>query len=84
MNSGAEKRLSRGVHVGSLGIDNHASFPPLTELALAIPWKMAHTVRALLHPGSTRPGRDGIDVSPVSYDWLQQAHANCAKHGDAL
>jgi hypothetical protein len=84
MNTGAEKRLSRGAHVGSLEIDSQASFPPLTELALAIPWKVAHTVRGLLHPGSTRPGRDGIDVPPVSYDWLQQAQASCRKHGDAL
>jgi len=83
MDTGAGKRRSRGAHAGSLEIEDQAPFSPLTELALVVPRKMVHAVRGLLRPGTTQPGRDGIDVPPMSGDWLQQAAADCGKHGDA-
>jgi hypothetical protein len=56
----------------------------VTELALALPSKMANAVRALLQPDATRPGGDGIDVSAMSSDWLGQYRADSGKRGDAL
>jgi hypothetical protein len=53
----------------------------LSDVALALPQKVAGTLRGLLRPGSTQPGRDGIDVPPMSADWLHQSCADDAKHG---
>jgi len=57
--------------------------PPLTELAMALPMRMARAVAAILQPGSSQPGRDGIDVSPMSGEWLQQLEVDSDKHGDS-
>jgi hypothetical protein len=81
MNTDAEKRLSRA-RVPSVEIDDPVWFPPLTELALALPRRVAHTIRVMIHPGSTQPGHDGIVVSPMSEDWIQQSGAEASKHGD--
>jgi hypothetical protein len=53
----------------------------LSDVALALPRKVAGTLRGLLGRGATQPGRDGIDVPPMSDDWLQQSRADGDKHG---
>jgi hypothetical protein len=84
MDTGAERRLSRGAHGRSLEVENPASLPPLAELALALPWKMVHATRAFLRPAATRPGRDCINMPRMSGDWLIQYEEACAKQGDTL
>jgi hypothetical protein len=60
-----------------------ASFPSLTELSLALPWKMAQAVPAFLRVWATRLRGDGIDVPPMSAAWLVQYEVASGKQGDA-
>ena len=55
--------------------------PPLTDLALALPLRLARAIAVVLQPGSTQPGRDGIDVPPMSSEWLQQTAVESEKRG---
>lgn len=71
---------SRGAHARPL--EDQPSFPPLAELALALPWKMVQTTRAFLRPAATRPGRDGINMLSMSGAWLIQYEEACGKQGD--
>jgi hypothetical protein len=83
MDTRAQRRLSRGAHASSLEVEDQASFPSLTELALALPWKMAQAAPAFLRAVATRLTGDGIDVSPMSAAWLIEYEAACGKQGDA-
>jgi hypothetical protein len=78
----ADNRVSRGVLDESLDIGQPDSLPPLAGLALTLPWRVAHSVGALLRPASTPVGRNRIDVGPMSWDWLQQSLADRGKHPD--
>ena len=49
---------------------------------LAFPFEMAHAARTLLHPGTTRPSGSGIDVPPISAEWLRKHEMDCLKHRD--
>ena len=72
---------SKGAHAGPLEVEDQASFPPLAELALALPWKMVHAARAFLRPAATGPGRDCINTPPMSGAWLIQYEVACGKQG---
>jgi hypothetical protein len=75
--------LSEVGHARSLEIDDQM-ITSLAELAFALPSKMADAVRAVLKPNATRPGGDGIDVSPMSGYWLGEHRTDSGKRGDAL
>lgn len=60
------------------------TIPPLTELALALPWKIVHATRAFLRPAVTRPRRDCINMPLMSGAWLSQYAETCGKQGDTL
>ena len=82
MDTRADGKLSRGAHAASLEVEDQASFPSLTELALALPWKMTPIVLAFLRAGATRLKGDGIDVPPMSAAWLSEHEVACGKRGD--
>lgn len=56
--------------------------PPLADLAFALPLRLARTIASLLQPETCQPGRDGIDVSPMSGEWLQELEVESEKHRD--
>ena len=66
--------------------DNSADgwLPPLTELVIALPRRLARAAAAAVRPHSSQPGRDGIDVPPMSSEWLQEITAECGKHEQQL
>lgn len=65
-----------------LEVEDQPSFPPLAELALALPWKMVHTTRAFLRSATIRLDRGGIIMASMSGAWLIQYEAACGKQGD--
>lgn len=82
-----DTRVGRGLSRArseSAAVGDPRRFPPLAELAFELPVRMARTVGVLLQPGSTHPGRDGIGVRPMSYEWLRECAVDCAKRGDLL
>lgn len=54
--------------------------PPAAELVLALPMRVVGALRSLLQPEASQPGRDGIDVSPMSGEWLRQLEVDSEKH----
>ena len=78
MGTKAESRA----HAGSLEVEDQASFPPLAELALALPWKIVHATRAFLRRAATTPSRDGVTMPLMSGAWLSQYEVACGKQGD--
>ena len=84
MDAEVGRTLSPGARVWPGRIGHHASILTPTELARALPRKMARTLRAVLHAGSTPPGRDGIALTPMSGDWLQESLIHQARQGDAI
>jgi hypothetical protein len=83
MDTRVGRRLS-GARSGSSQLAEAAWHPLLTDLAFALPVKTARAIIALVQPASPRSGRHGIDVSPMSGDWLQQRIADSGKRGDPL
>jgi hypothetical protein len=77
-------RAKSSAHTRPLAVEDQASFPPLTELALALPWKMVHATCAFLRPTVTRPRRDCINMPLMSGGWLSQYAVACGKQGDTL
>jgi hypothetical protein len=79
-----DTRAKSSPHARPFEVKDQASFPPLTELALALPWKLVHATCAFLRPMVTRPRRDCINMPLMSGAWLIQYAETCGKQGDAL
>lgn len=76
--------MLRNQQTGSLIADHGVRFHWLAELMLAFPFNMAHTVRTLLQSGTTQPSGSGIDVPPISAEWLRRYEVDRLKHRDNL
>jgi hypothetical protein len=81
MDTRVGRRLS-AARSASAELAEAAWLPLLTDLGFALPVKTARAIIALIPPASARSGRHGIDVSPMSGDWLQQRIADSGKRGD--
>lgn len=75
-------RSLSGAHSESVETAGPGWLPPVSEVARALPERVARTMGALLQPGSTLLGRVG--VSPMSYEWLRECAVDCAKRGDVF
>ena len=69
-------------HAGPLKVEDQGLFPPLSELALALPWKMVHATWCFIRPAVVRLDRGGIIMPSMSGAWLIQYKAACGKQGD--
>jgi hypothetical protein len=74
--------MSRNQQTRSLVANYGVRFHWLAELMLTFPFEMAHAARTLIHPGTTRPSGSGIDVPPISAEWLRKHEMDCLKHRD--
>ena len=57
---------------------------PLIDLTFGLPERMADLLVMLFGAGSTPPGCNGISLTPMSSDWLQQCAADAGKHGEPI
>ena len=68
-------------HAEPIRLAHQVPFPTVTVLAVA-PVRLV--VRQVLERWAAWRGRDGIGVSPMSEEWLQQYSVGCEKHGEPL
>lgn len=79
MDTRVGRRASRA-HSESADFAEADLLPTLTELMLALPMRIVRAFISVLQPGSSQPGRDGLDVSPMSGEWLHQLEVESEKH----
>ncbi|HXW06946.1 MAG TPA: hypothetical protein VD833_17065 [Vicinamibacterales bacterium] len=72
-----------GAGSASVGLAARPWGAPAVARGIGLSAKLADGVFGLLRPGWTQPCRDGIAVSPMSGEWLQECAAVSGRHGDS-